>query len=263
MRAAYSELILLGRPVTENVRALMEAGSNQIELMMDAGAWDSFHGQYARLAEELRGLGAEYSVHPAAWDINLTAEMEILRDAAYRHHLEALEFSARLGASQMVVHPGFAYSPCFDKGTAKKRAHEAVCRLAEEAGKAGVKLAFENVGYNGASIYTEEEFLAALDGVDPVAGYLIDIGHANVNRWDIPGMIEKLSGRLFGLHIHDNNGSCDAHLPIGEGTVDWEAVFAAMEKIRTPGCEYILEYAPGLPLEKLKRDGALLEKKLN
>jgi len=262
MKVSYSELILLNRPVLENMETLRKAGTENVELMMDGAGWDSCHGDFNGMAESLKELGLHYSVHPAAWDINLTAEMEIFREAAYRHHLAALEFSARLGASQMVVHPGFAYSPAFSKETAKKRAHETICRMAEEAKKAGVKLAFENVGYNGTSIYTEEEFLHALDDVDPIVGYLIDVGHANVNQWDIPGMIDALSHRLFGLHLHDNCGNCDAHLPMGEGSIPWDKVLEAMGRIQTPGCEFVLEYAPMQPLEKLETGKALLEEKL-
>lgn len=262
MKVSYSELILLNNPVIDNVKALMEAGSNKIELMMDAAGWDSYGGDYSKLVKELRALGAEYSVHPAAWDINLTAEMELLRDAAFCHHMDVLRFCADIGAYQMVLHPGFSYSPCFDKETAKKRAHEATCKLAKEAKRLGVKLAFENVGYNGASIYTEEEYARALDEIDPVVGYLIDIGHANVNHWDIPALMEKVSDRLIGLHIHDNDGTSDAHLPIGQGNVDWDKVIPAMKKIRCKECEYILEYAPGTSLEMLERDKDMLESEL-
>ncbi len=262
MKISYSELILLNRPVLENMETLRKTGTENVELMMDGAGWDSFGGRYAAIAEELKGLDLHYSVHPAAWDINLTAEMEIFREAAYRHHLEALEFCARLGASQMVVHPGFAYSPAFNKETAKRRAHETICRLAEEAKKAGVRLAFENVGYNGASIYTQEEYLHALDGVDPIVGYLIDVGHAHVNSWNIPEMIDTVSDRLFGLHLHDNCGNCDAHLPMGEGTIPWDKVFEAMGRIRTKDCEWVLEYAPMQPLEKLRAGEAMLRKAL-
>ena len=256
---AYSELILLNHDVLENVDRLAAVGSNRIELMMDAAGWDIYRSNYKDLIAGLNERGLHYSVHPAAWDINLTAEMGILRDAAYRHHLDALEFSAQIGASQMVLHPGFANSPCFSKETARKRAFETTCKLAEIAKKSGVKLAYENVGYNGQSIYTMEEFIHALDDVDSIVGYLVDIGHANVNHWDIPALIRAVSYRLFGLHIHDNTGKGDNHLPIGRGTSDWHGIYDAMREIKNPDCEFILEYAPGLPLTYLEEGKALLE----
>jgi len=32
------------------------------------------------------------------------------------------------------------------------------------------------------------------------------------------------------MHVHDNNGQSDEHLPIGDGTVDWEAVGQAIAR---------------------------------
>ena len=139
----------------------------------------------------------------------------------------------------------------FFREMAKKRAEETTHRLAEEARAMGLRLAFENVGYHGQSIYTEAEYAGALDNVDSVVGYLIDIGHAHLNGWNIPQMIERLSHRLVGLHIHDNNGSSDQHRPIYDGSVPWEDIFQVMKKSCGSECECILEYAPGTPLDIL------------
>lgn len=262
MHISYSELILLNKPVVENVKKLSEDGCGRIELMMDGQSWDSYKTNFTPLVRELKELNLSYSVHPAAWDINLTAETEILRRAAFEHHLQALDFCAELGAKQMVVHPGFANSPCFDKAQAQKRAHDAILALAEQAKKVDVKLAFENVGYHGASIYTQDEFIHALDGVDGIVGYLIDIGHAHINQWDIPEVIRRLSDRMFGFHIHDNNGSRDEHRPIGEGSVDWAGVVGAMREVKNTSCEFILEYVPFTPLEKLAEGKKFIESQL-
>ena len=231
-------------------------------MMMDGASWDSYNGDFSALVRELRARDVEYSVHPAAWDINLAAETEILRDAAYDHHCQAMHFAAEIGASQVVLHPGFVGSPCFSKETSKRRAKEATQRLAKDAKALGLKLAFENVGYNGQSIYTEEEYVTALDDVDPVVGYLIDIGHAHLNGWNIPQMIERVSHRLLGLHIHDNSGKYDEHLPIYCGTVPWEDVFRAMKENCRSDCEYILEYVPGTHLDALTSGKRVLLEKL-
>ena len=79
MHISYSELILLNKPVVENVKKLSEDGCGRIELMMDGQSWDSYKTNFTPLVRELKELNLSYSVHPAAWDINLTAETEILR----------------------------------------------------------------------------------------------------------------------------------------------------------------------------------------
>lgn len=258
VKVGYSELILLDHPVEENVARLAEAGADSIELMMDASGWDSLGADYIPLADRLRATGITFTVHPAAWDVNLTAEMYILREAAYRHHQQALEFSARLGAEQMVLHPGYS---TFNKDRARDLAHRTVCDLAQQAKASGVRLAFENIAAPAAALYTQEMFCHALDEVDSSVGYLLDIGHANMNGWNIPEVIRTLSNRLLGMHLHDNHGTGDEHLPIGQGSIQWEPIWAAAAEIDTDVCHWILEYAPGTPLrwltqtrENIRRD---------
>ena len=258
-KISYSELILLNNNVLDNVDKLIALGAERVELMMDAAGWDVWQADYSKLIPELKKRPVHYSVHPAAWDINLTAEMKILRDAAFAHHLSALQFTAEIGGGQMVLHPGFAYSPCFNKAVARQRAREAGSALAVEAKKLGVRLAWENVGYHGSSIYTCEEYKHSLDGMDENISYLIDIGHAHVNGWDVPQLIRDLKGRLAGLHIHDNNGKGDQHLPIECGNQDWTALADAMREITDPDCEFILEYAPMLPLDYLTKGTEFLK----
>ncbi|MDV2887661.1 sugar phosphate isomerase/epimerase, partial [Alkalihalophilus pseudofirmus] len=105
-----------------------------------------------------------------------------------------------------------------------------------------VKLAVENVGYNGSSIFTQNEFTSFLGNIDETAGYLIDTGHANLNGWDIPQVIKDVKNRLLALHLHDNNGTGDDHLPIGEGTIQWKEIFSAINE-DSIHCQLILEYA--------------------
>ena len=150
----------------------------------------------------------------------------------------------------MVVHPGFTYSKFFDKKRAQEYAKEYINKLINIAKPLGIKLLIENVGFHHTSLYSQEEFTSLLDGVDPIAGYLIDTGHAHINNWDIPKLITNVADRLYGMHIHDNRQRYDVHLHIGTGTIPWNEVFATMRHIR-PDCDLILEYSPNAELEQL------------
>ena len=56
------------------------------------------------------------------------------------------------------------------------------------------------------------------------AGVCWDTGHANISGFKQSEQLKVLGGRLDALHIHDNNGLRDSHLPPFDGTVDWEDV---------------------------------------
>jgi sugar phosphate isomerase/epimerase len=258
-KIAFSELILLGNPTLQNVKKLMEYGSSNIELMCDGGGWNNVDYLWDRLAAELPKTGADFSIHPAAWDTNLTSPVKEVRDMTLKLHKDTILFAKKIGARQVVLHPGFCHSPAFEKTQAKIWAREATAELVDFSRPLGIRLAFENVGYHGASIYTFDEFCTVLDEFDDTVGYLIDTGHANINGWDIAALIDRVKERLYGIHIHDNMANADSHLPMFDGNIDWNRVFREMRGINRE-CDFILEYAPGIPVERLSEGAKILNR---
>ncbi len=258
----YSDLILLTQPVEKNVDALIEYGADKIEILMDGIEWDEVDDKIAKMRGMLKNYGVGYTVHPTAWDTNLTSENKAIRQASFNEYKKAIEFAHDIEAEHVVIHPGFCFSPVFDKKTAQKRAEEYINELCRVAAPLGVRLAVENVGYNGSSIFTQEEYVRFLDHIDDTAGYLIDTGHAHLNQWDVAEMIRQVQQRLISLHLHDNSGKGDEHLPVGKGTINWNPIFEELNKIKAP-CQLILEYAPNTDLEELKRDKERLQVELN
>ncbi|MNW25518.1 endonuclease IV [compost metagenome] len=258
---SYSDLPLLTRSVEENVERLMEHGADKIELLMDGIQWDQMDEQIRAMKSVLRSYPVAFSVHPPAWDTNLTSENQAIREATYEEYKKAIEFAHEIEAEHVVIHPGFSFSPAFDKAVAQQRAQQYLDQLASVARTLGVKLAVENVGYQGASIYTEQEYVHCLDGMDSTLGYLIDTGHAHLNGWDIPTMIRNVKERLCSVHMHDNSGKGDEHLPIGEGSILWQPIYDALREVEAP-CQLILEYAPGTDLNQLVKGKQLLRQHL-
>ena len=109
----------------------------------------------------------------------------------------------------------------------------------------GVQVLIENVGLRPKQslLFDLPEFMALLD-VFPQASVLLDTGHAHVNGWDIPAVIKTLGKRLVACHLHDNSGQGDEHLPIGQGSIAWEAYFKAIKK-HAPKSIQVLEYCRG------------------
>jgi sugar phosphate isomerase/epimerase len=55
--------------------------------------------------------------------------------------------------------------------------------------------------------------------------------------------IETCSGHILTTHLHDNRGSRDEHLIPGDGTIDWEGVLLAFQKVGYEGT-WMFELAP-------------------
>ncbi len=255
-----SDLLLLSHQLEVKIEKLQAAGVTYVELLVDGKAWDDTTVCYEKYAPYLLSTGLKFSVHPPAWDTNLTSENKTIREATYLEYCKAIEFAQLIGGKHVVIHPGFCYSPGFDKENAKKRAQELVSRLCMTAKPLDIMLAVENVGYNGSSLFTQDEYIAFVRELDSSAAYLIDTGHAHLNGWNIAELIDKTKDRLCSIHLHDNFADGDTHLPILEGSIKWEPVLTSLREAKT--CLPILEYAPGTDLSKVAQSIAFLQQQL-
>ena len=43
--------------------------------------------------------------------------------------------------------------------------------------------------------------------------------------------MELFSGRIIHVHLHDNSGERDEHLPVGAGTVPWRRVLPKLPRV--------------------------------
>lgn len=69
-----------------------------------------------------------------------------------------------------------------------------------------------------------------LDALDsPQVRFCFDTGHANAFGGVAPGRwIEEMGDLLGEVHIHDNHGQADEHLPVGEGNIPFGELFGMM-----------------------------------
>ena len=90
-------------------------------------------------------------------------------------------------------------------------------RLCEVAERANVDLAFEN-------LRAPDRLYAFLERIDsPRVGVCFDAGHNHVFCPDRRIAVDFAS-RIKAVHLHDNNGTFDAHNIPGDGTIDWRQV---------------------------------------
>ena len=57
-----------------------------------------------------------------------------------------------------------------------------------------------------------------------------DAGHFSAQRENIPLALEKLRGMYANIHLSDNDPATTAHLPIGQGSIDWKEFFRVLKR---------------------------------
>lgn len=109
-----------------------------------------------------------------------------------------------------------------------------------------VTVCMENIynGYRGkmyGGIGQEaEEAIRYMDLFNAMAGreafgFCYDTGHALLASRRADRALRQLDGHLKALHLHDNDGQDDIHLPPMMGRLDWNGVWNALKDIRYRG----------------------------
>lgn len=104
--------------------------------------------------------------------------------------------------------------------------------------KIGVRVVLENIVES-----TPELLIRLVDAVGSnFLGICFDIGHATLCSQLPPShWVERIGSRLYHVHLHDNNGQTDEHLPVGSGIIDFDAFFAALKRWAPPQTTISLE----------------------
>ena len=61
----------------------------------------------------------------------------------------------------------------------------------------------------------------------PRAAVCVDLNHSNLAE-NLSDAIADCSGTIATIHVSDNHGECEEHLPPGQGATDFAAAFAAL-----------------------------------
>lgn len=210
--------------------------------------------------EEVAAWGERsLSIHGPCVAVNLA-------DAKQKNYVKVWEktcaYAKKVNADFVVVHTNEELPASEELEAVQARVIRRLRKVVNLGKKYGVQVLIENVGLRPKEslLFDLAEYIALFD-IFPEAGALLDTGHANVNGWDIPAVVEVLGDKLKACHIHDNDGLGDAHLPLGEGNIDWKAYFAAVKKF-APQSTQVLEYCCGFSdTQSLEEHLAGLKKK--
>jgi sugar phosphate isomerase/epimerase len=170
-------------------------------------------------AEVLAQAGVRPRVHAPFFDLNPGALDPLIRQATGQRLEQTLRVASLMHADLMIIHPGvdkWRY-PRLEQAWLNL-ALEFFPPLVERAGQSDCRLAIEN-------IYEEspDTLVQLVDGIDSdFFGHCFDAGHWHLfGRRPMDEWLRSVSSRLFHLHLHDNHGRADEHLPVGDGTIDF------------------------------------------
>ncbi len=243
MNLAASTLHLLDRPLEQAFSDLLGLGTRNIELA-DSG----HHALNPKLVERLQELTASYelsySIHAPYADTNLSADDDLIREWILKRIRATIRFASELDARCVVVHPGWTTATDrFMKGRAWELNLRSLRWLLRYAEEYGVDMLIENVpGPTPYLLVSAEDFQLFYDEMEQPMGMVLDVAHANLNG-EIAEFTRRFGDEIRHVHVSDNDGDTDQHLPIGDGGIDWGRVMNLLRGIGFSGWVVVESYS--------------------
>ena len=162
-----------------------------------------------------------------------TADLsEKIRNASQNLVLESLDIAKRIGIRKLTVHPSYVTGlGRYEKTKVKKMGYDFLGRLYEKANELGLTICLENMMPDEGWLFEPEEFKPILKDFKKMK-FMLDIGHANVMGGDDRNLkfIKLFKKRIGHVHVHDNLGFKDDHLPIGCGKINFKKILSNLKK---------------------------------
>lgn len=222
------------RNVADGLALLKQLGYDTFQLeVFDPATLDEWaEGGADIVVAEARRLGLSASQFVAHFLLHGFVDAET---AAPEAELEAaqkiVEICSRFHECSLVTVPLGPFRPPrmdrFRYADARTKIVARLAALAQRFYAAGLRTAVELIP--GGFLTGTDGLAGLLSELAPVGiGYNFDTGHANACKENVAVIPYRLEGRLFGTHLCDNSGNENLSLCPGEGTIDWDGVFKAL-----------------------------------
>jgi sugar phosphate isomerase/epimerase len=222
------------RDLLDEVRQIAADGFDYADITLEAPRAEPDQIDVLAVRRLLDALGIGVVCHAAPY-LPVHNPSALVRGAALDELRRSLDIAAGLGARLLTTHyvgfPGF-----WPEATGYELYAQLYRLLCGEAAQRGLLVAMENGHRNAHQLKHFREIFARC----PDLYLLLDVGHANV---DVPKnqtreYLFSLADRLAHVHLSDNDGTADQHLPLGapaKGGVSWRRVAADLRSFGYDG----------------------------
>ncbi len=191
------------------------------------------------VAARLKERGCALSLHGPFWDLCPGSQDKLIRQVTYLRLQQFVDVVAILEPVQVVCHTG--YDPYHHRGQMDSwldRSSDIWTPLVKRVEGYGVPLLLENVWEHDPFFIVE--LLKRIDS--NWFGFCLDVGHQNsFSKTTLATWLSSTADFLKEIHLHDNDGSEDSHLPIGQGNINFSFLF---QFLRQRGLNPLLTLEP-------------------
>ncbi|MFQ5427590.1 MAG: sugar phosphate isomerase/epimerase family protein [Thermodesulfobacteriota bacterium] len=209
--------------LAERLQEALDLGLNP-EVYIDGADLEAMdRGFLRRAGEEFKARGLRITQHGPYINVDPASLQEEARSKAVQKYRKAFTAARLLGARVIVLHA--CYSDNRFSGDVSRWVESSMKtwpEFVEMAGDIDLTIAAENIFERepGPLKQLVEEINS------PSFRLCIDSGHLNIfSGVSFEAWFKALGPYIAELHLHDNNGEADEHLPLGDGTIDFAEYF--------------------------------------
>jgi sugar phosphate isomerase/epimerase len=185
-------------------------------------------GEFLRVADILRETGVRITFHAPFMDLRPGALDPRIRQVTIDRLNQVFDLVPAFQPSSVVCHPSF--DERYYVTTGARWLENSVLTwgmFSEKAKDMNTVIMLENVYESDPGCLG-----ALLDQVNsPCLRFCFDTGHFNAySKTDLTLWLERLGRYVGELHLHDNEGSTDDHLPVGKGNFPFDRLFAFLRE---------------------------------
>ena len=207
----------------------LEEGLNP-EIAIEAASLDRFkHSDFVRVADEFHKRSLRITLHGPFMDLAAGSADKAVRTITRRRLGQMLELVPVFRPYSVVCHAGYDWRRYgYNPAGWYKRSLKLWKWLAKRLDKDGTRLMLENV-YEG----EPEEMLPLLEPLEAYGvGFCFDAGHqASFGQSTFEHWCHRLAPFLGQVHLHDNLGTGDDHLGLGQGVIDFEQLLQQVKLV--------------------------------
>ncbi len=214
------------KKLLENINYVRERKLD-LEIYFDSSSLDTLDEKDFQRLKGALNWNPHLSFHGPFMDMSPGGVDEKVRKVTLERLLHLVEIAKVFKPKVLIFHPGYdrwRFHGHEDRWL--ENSLKTWSQVLESARETTASIAIENVFEEDPS--TLEDLIKEIDS--DRFGICLDTGHFHLfSKSPLTEWIDRLGHRLIEVHIHDNNGTKDEHLTIGDGTIDFDFFFRLLK----------------------------------
>lgn len=226
-------------PVLSEIQTFAELGFDYLELTMDEpeAHYSTLSANLKAITKKLQDNAMGIICHMPTF-VSSADLTDSIRKASVTEIKRSFSVAADLGVEKVVLHPPMISGMgTFVPDRARAYAFEFLSEMVELSEALGVTICLENMMPRN-NFGVEPVELDTIFRRFPSLQFTFDTGHANLGKKGterFQKLVKQFGERIGHVHLSDNRGVYDEHLPLGSGNIDFKQLAEDLKNLKYMG----------------------------